>query len=330
MRSGRMRRLLRTSSRIVTWPRPSTLAGRDSSRMTWLCCSDSSAASSMVTMRSPLGDERRQRVEQCRLARAGAAGHQDVEPGPDAGAEQGGRGRVEGAAGDELIDRERPRELADGDHGAIEGERRQDDVDALAGAQAGVDHRAGLVDPAVDRGDDAVDGLEQLLGADEALLGQLDATEPLDEDAIGTVDHDLGDRRRRRAAARARRARGPRPRPADQRRAFTAGQQRTAAGDQVRHDPFETGAALGQVELGELGEIDLVEQLLAEVGDEGVVGLLVAGLDPGRRFLLAIDGLLAAVGRREGLALHGITVSLVMRRSNAGMTSGTSTTARTP
>ena len=52
IRSGRMRSALRTSSRMVTAPRPSTFAGRDSSRTTWPCWRDSSAASSMVTIRS--------------------------------------------------------------------------------------------------------------------------------------------------------------------------------------------------------------------------------------------------------------------------------------
>ena len=55
MRSGRMRRELRTRSRMVIRPLPSTLGGRDSSRMTWLCWSWSSAASSTVMMRSPSG-----------------------------------------------------------------------------------------------------------------------------------------------------------------------------------------------------------------------------------------------------------------------------------
>src|SRR3989454_930742 len=43
MRSGRMRRLLRTRSRCVTSPRPSMLGGRVSSRHTWGCWSWSSA-----------------------------------------------------------------------------------------------------------------------------------------------------------------------------------------------------------------------------------------------------------------------------------------------
>ena len=55
MRSGRMRSALRTRSRMVTAPLPSMLEGRDSRRTTWSCLSWSSAASSMVTMRSSVG-----------------------------------------------------------------------------------------------------------------------------------------------------------------------------------------------------------------------------------------------------------------------------------
>ena len=55
MRSGRMRNALRTSVRTVTSPRPSRLAGRASSRTTCGCWRRSSAASSIVTMRSPGG-----------------------------------------------------------------------------------------------------------------------------------------------------------------------------------------------------------------------------------------------------------------------------------
>ncbi len=55
MRSGRMRSALRTSCRIVTSPRPSRFAGRDSSRTTCGWRSRSSAASSIVTTRSPAG-----------------------------------------------------------------------------------------------------------------------------------------------------------------------------------------------------------------------------------------------------------------------------------
>src|SRR5437868_2289422 len=52
IRSGRMRSELRTRSRIMIWPRPSTFAGFDSRLITCTWRSRSSAASSHVTMRS--------------------------------------------------------------------------------------------------------------------------------------------------------------------------------------------------------------------------------------------------------------------------------------
>ena len=55
MRSGRMRREFFTRSRIVTSPRPSMFGGRDSSRITCSWWSWSSAASSIVTIRSSSG-----------------------------------------------------------------------------------------------------------------------------------------------------------------------------------------------------------------------------------------------------------------------------------
>ena len=53
IRSGRIRSALRTSRRIVTSPRPSRFGGRASSRTTCGWRSRSSAASSIVTIRSP-------------------------------------------------------------------------------------------------------------------------------------------------------------------------------------------------------------------------------------------------------------------------------------
>ena len=64
IRSGRMRRALRTSSRIGIAPLPSMLGGRDSRVTTCSWRSWSSAASSIVTIRSSFGmnDERTLRV----------------------------------------------------------------------------------------------------------------------------------------------------------------------------------------------------------------------------------------------------------------------------
>ena len=55
IRSGRIRSAFTTSCLIVTSPRPSTFAGLDSSLTTWRWRRRSSAASSMVTIRSSPG-----------------------------------------------------------------------------------------------------------------------------------------------------------------------------------------------------------------------------------------------------------------------------------
>ena len=55
IRSGRMRSEFRTRSRIGMWPSPSMFGGRASSRSTCRWWSESSAASSIVTMRSLFG-----------------------------------------------------------------------------------------------------------------------------------------------------------------------------------------------------------------------------------------------------------------------------------
>ena len=88
MRSGRMRSELRTRSRIETSPLPSTLDGRASSVTTCGCWRRSSALSSTVMMRSPARHRGRQRVEQRRLAGAGAARDDDVELALDERAQQ--------------------------------------------------------------------------------------------------------------------------------------------------------------------------------------------------------------------------------------------------
>ena len=78
IRSGRIRSALRSRSRIVTSPRPSTDAGRASSRTTCGWRSRSSAASSIVITRSSSTDVGRERVQQRRLPRAGAAADDDA------------------------------------------------------------------------------------------------------------------------------------------------------------------------------------------------------------------------------------------------------------
>jgi pilus assembly protein CpaF len=69
---------------------------------------------------------------------------------------------------DELVEREQTREAADRQRRALQRQRRDDHVHALAGGQAGVDHRARLVDAPADPGHDAVDDPAQVV-----LVGEL-------------------------------------------------------------------------------------------------------------------------------------------------------------
>ena len=163
MRSGRIRRALTTSSRCRTAPLPSMFAGRVSSRTTCRCRSLSSAASSIVTTRSLSLMKLDRMFEQRRLARAGAARDDDVQPAGD--------GRLQ-----ELAHRLRPRlapdqvvgaelvgaETANREHRAVQRQRRDDRVDARSVGQPRVDHRARFVDAAADRADDALDDLLQV------------------------------------------------------------------------------------------------------------------------------------------------------------------------
>ena len=84
-------------------------------------------------------------------------------------------------------------ELPDGEHRADQRERRDDRVDAGAVGQAGVDHRARLVDAAADGRDDALDDLHHVLVVLEGDVGQLQPAFTLDVDLLRAVDHDLGD-----------------------------------------------------------------------------------------------------------------------------------------
>ena len=156
IRSGRMRSAFLTRWRMVISPSPSMLAGRVSRRTTCGCCSCSSAASSIVTVRSPWSIIRRHGVEERGLARAGAAGDEDVEP--RAAGDLQHRRHV---GGDVVLPRHHVErdlllgELADRDGRPVDGERRDDDVDAAAVLEAGVDQRGRFVDPAAHLGHDA-------------------------------------------------------------------------------------------------------------------------------------------------------------------------------
>ena len=195
IRSGRMCRALRSRSRIVISPWPSRFGGRASSLTTCAWRSCSSAASSIVTIRSSSGmnDDRTLRVGG--LARAGAARDEDVEAGLDAGAQELEHLRRRRPERDQVVDRDRlGRELPDGDDRPDQRQRLDDRVDARAVGQPRVDARARCVDPPTERGDDPVDDPEDVLVVQEVVVDAVDLARPLDVEVARAVDHDLGDR----------------------------------------------------------------------------------------------------------------------------------------
>ena len=143
MRSGRIRSEFLTSSRMSIWPRPSMFDGRDSRRSTWSWCSWSSAASSIVMMRSLSGmkDEMTLSVvvlpepvppEMTMLRRPST---QALRKSRTAGE------KVPKAIRSASLKRVLG-ELADREHRAVERDRRDDGVDAGAVGEPGVDQRA--------------------------------------------------------------------------------------------------------------------------------------------------------------------------------------------
>ena len=182
-------------------------------------------------------------------------------------AQQLGGGGVERADADQLVEREQPREAADRHRRAAQRQRRDDHVHALAGGQAGVDHRAGLVDAAVDGRDDPVDRLEELRLVGEGDVGALDPAGALDVDLVGAVDHDLGHGvvgQQRLEHAEADRLVDD---AADQPRALGGREHGALARDHAPDDALQPRAALLLGEDRDLGEVDLLQQPAAVVAD---------------------------------------------------------------
>ena len=202
IRSGRIRREFRTSSRIGIAPLPSMFGGRDSSVTTCSWRSWSSAASSIVTIRSSFGmnDERTLSVvvlpepvpPETKMFRR--ASTQARRKSNMSGVAVPNRTRSSTVNGD-------GRELPDRDHRPDERQRRDDRVDAGAVGEAGVDHRRRLVHAATDRGDDPVDDPHDVVVVLEDDVRELELARALDVDLARAVDHDLRDRTRRGGAA---------------------------------------------------------------------------------------------------------------------------------
>ncbi len=139
-------------------------------------------------------DERRERVQNGRLARTGAAADDHVPTAPHGGLELREQIVVEGPPRSQLGGiRSDARESPDRHGRAVDGEWRDHHVDARAVRQAAVRHRAELVDPAADRTEHALDHVAQSLLSRERDVGSDQAAPSFDPDLPVTVDQNLLD-----------------------------------------------------------------------------------------------------------------------------------------
>ena len=117
----------------------------------------------MVTMRSRLEMIGRKHVEKRGLSGAGTAGDEDVETRLYAALEEFEHGRGQGLVGDQVVCRERiAAETANGKARAIDGERRNDGINAGTVGEPSVYHRRGFIDAASNGGNDAIDDAHQV------------------------------------------------------------------------------------------------------------------------------------------------------------------------
>ncbi len=249
----------------VIAPLPSMFGGRVSSRTTCSCCSCSSAASSIVTMRSALEmklDSVLSSVvfpepvppEMMMFSRALMAPSSSITI---SGVKALKLSRSSSFSG---LEPKRRMETA----GTVQGQRRNDGVDTRAVRQAGVDHRADFVDAPADLRDDAVDDLQQVVVVAELDAGLLHLAAPLDVDVLRAVDQDVADRVVLQQHFQRSQAEGLVEHLLDQPLPLVAVEQRVFRVAQVLDDQADLAAQHVAFQFADLGQVELVDQLAVD------------------------------------------------------------------
>ena len=159
--------------------------------------------------------------------------------------------------------------LPDRDARALDGEGRDDDVDAGTVGKPGVDHGRGLVDTPPDAGHDPVDHLAELGLVFKGQLCLRDPTAAFDEDGLGPVHHDL---------------------------AYLGVREEALQGTEAENVVDDQLAKLVAVELGQL-ELGLVAVLVDELSDppQDILALVVVGVEAECGDQLLVNRLLDAL-----------------------------------
>ena len=209
-----------------------------------------------------------QGVEEGGLAGAGSARDEDAELRRHQRSEKIGRLLGQAVARHEIRELKGLRETTDRDCRPVQGEWRDDDIDALASGEAGVHHGARFVHTAIDRGDDAIDELVELGLGGETGGDPLDPSGALDEDVFRAIDHDLGDGVVRHQRFEDAEADGVIDDPFDEPCPLPGGQDRPLQRQEPGEYPFQPRSLLGKLEPGHFIQVDLLKQADPVLGDE--------------------------------------------------------------
>jgi hypothetical protein len=127
------------------------------------------------------------------LARAGSARNQDVEPTAAGDLEYRRHLRRQVALPLHRLQRDLvARELADGDRSSVQGQRRDDDVDARTIGQTRIAQRRRFIHPSADAADDPRTHAEHVSVVPERDVGELKLAFAFHVNLVRAVDHDVG------------------------------------------------------------------------------------------------------------------------------------------
>ena len=189
IRSGRSRSAARTRSASVTGGGPSASAGRASKRTAPPRPKANSRVSSMTRTRSPAAVSDNNADSSDVLPDEVAPETNDVAARRQDLVEQ----RLAVGTG-EFVDRPHVGgEASDRQHGAVDGDRRQDRTDPRPVGEASVDDRCGAVDAPADRRQYPFEEMLDPLAVE--VTGRGDRAAAVDPDLTAGVDEDLVDRR---------------------------------------------------------------------------------------------------------------------------------------
>ena len=213
-----------------------------------------------------LADEARQDVEQRRLAGAGAAADQAVQARAHAVAEEvEHRPRHRAERHQVLALQALLRKPPDREQRTVDGERRDDRVDARAVRQARVDHRRAVVDAAADRRHDAVDDAQQMPVVLERRRHLGEDAGALDVHLLVGVDEDVVDVRVAEQRLERAEAEDLVEDVAEDLLALGHADRRGFLGHQLEHERADFGFGALPIDGGQRLEIQAVQQLLVNV-----------------------------------------------------------------